>query len=181
MTNKSVILILAITIGLVLVACGADSDDVPSLNTEDTQVAPGTDAADSDAADALDEEAKVMAFVQCMRDQGIEYKDPVVDSDGNVQRPEFVDGFMANREELAEPYAACAQHLEGLTLGRERKDVTERVDQLVGLATCLRNKGYDVDDPTAETLDQWGMDFRVEFDWDDPAAKESYEECNSSD
>jgi hypothetical protein len=57
----------------------------------------------------------------------------------------------------------------------------DRVDQMVELATCLRKKGYDVDDPTAETLKQWGKDFRVEFPWDDPAAKEAYEECSSGD
>jgi hypothetical protein len=115
-----------------------------------------------------------------MRDEGIEFKDPVVDSDGNVQRPELVEGVTYTRAELAEPYEACAHHLEGLTFGREREDMTERVDQFVALATCLREKGYDVDDPTAETIDQWGVDFRAEFDWDDPDAKAAYEECSSA-
>ena len=176
MTNKLIKLILVAAIGLILVACGSDSSDVPSLNTEDTQrVEPTADAADA----ALDDEAKMMAFVQCMRDEGIEFKDPVVDSDGNVQRPEYVKGFTATREELGAAYETCDKHLEGLTLGRERKDVIEQVDQFVALATCLRDKGYDVDDPTAETLDQWGADFRVEFDWDDPEAKAAYEECSA--
>ncbi len=116
-----------------------------------------------------------------MRDQGIEYKDPVVDSDGNVQRPQLVEGVTVTCEELAAPYAACAHHLEGLTLGRERSDVSEQVDSLVALAICLREKGYDVDDPTAETLEQWGMDFRVEFPWDDPAAQIAYEARSSGD
>ena len=179
MTGKLAKLVLIAAIGLVLVACGSDSGDVPSLRTtEDTQVVEPT----ADAADAvLDDEAEVMAFVQCMRDEGIEFKDPVVDSDGNVQRPEFGEGFTSTREELAAPYAACSHHLEGLTLGRERVDVSEQVDQFVALATCLRDKGYDVDDPTAETLEQWGADFRVEFDWDDPVAKEAYQDCSSAD
>ena len=75
----------------------------------------------------------------------------------------------------------CSVHLEGLTLGRERPDVSQQVDQGVALATCLREKGYDVDDPTAKTLDQWGTDFRVEFDWDNPKAKAAYQECSSAD
>jgi hypothetical protein len=178
MTNKLAKLILVAVIGiLVLAACGSDSEDVPSLN-EDTQVVePTAEAADA----ALDDEAKMMAFVQCMRDQGIEFKDPVVDSDGNVQRPEYVEGFTATREQLGAAMEVCGEHLEGLTLGRERKDVSEQVDQFVALATCLRDKGYDVADPTAETLDQWGVDFRVEFDWDDPEAMAAYEECSSAD
>jgi hypothetical protein len=179
MTGKLAQLVLIAVIGLVLVACGSARDDVPSLRTtEDRQVVePTADAVD----DLLDDEGKMMAFVQCMRDEGIEFKDPVVDSDGNVQRTQFVEGFTATREELAAPYAACSHHLEGLSFGRERGDVSERVDQMVELATCLRDKGYDVDDPTAETLDQWGADFRVEFDWDDPAAMEAYEECSNAD
>jgi hypothetical protein len=172
MKNKTAKLILVLAIGLLLVACGAASEDVPSLEATPTTIAEGK---------ILDDEAAVMTFVQCMRDEGIEFKDPVVDSDGNVQEPEFVEGFTVTREELAAPYAACSHHIEGLTFGRERGDMSARVDQMVELATCLREKGYDVDDPTAETIEQWGMDFRVEFDWDDPEAMEAYEECSNAD
>ena len=85
------------------------------------------------------------------------------------------------REELAGPYAECAHHLEGLSLGREHRDLSTQVDHFVELASCLREKGYDVDDPTAETLDTWLIDFRVEFDWDDPTARQAYEECSQQD
>ena len=172
MTSRLTTLVLLAAIGLVLAACGSDSDDVPSLEATPTAVV---------AEDTLDDEAKVMAFTQCMRDQGIQYMDPVVDSDGNVQRPTLAEGVEVTRAELAAPYGACSQHLEGITWGRERRDVTELIDQSVALATCLRDKGFDVDDPTAETLAQWRVDFRMEFDWDDPAAMEAYQECSSSD
>ena len=174
MKNWPVPLLLAVlvAISIGLTTCGSKAEDVPSLAATPT-------AAVEDVV--LDDEAKVMAFVQCMRDQGIEYKDPVVDSEGNVQRPEFVEGFTVTREELAEPYAACSHHLEGLTFGRERRDVSAQVDKFVKLATCLREKGYDMDDPTAGTLQVWLTDFRVEFDWDDPEAVEVYEECSGAD
>ena len=178
MKNKLAKLLLVAAIALMLVACGSNASDVPSLNTEGTQRAEPTAVVEEEP---LDDEAKVMAFTQCMRGQGIEYLDPVVDSDGNVQRPQLAEGVQATREELGAAMEVCGEHLEGLTLGRERQDVSERVDQLVALATCLREKGYDVDDPTAETLGQWGADFRVEFDWDDPKAKKAYDECSSAD
>jgi hypothetical protein len=173
MTNKLPKILLIAVLGiLALAACGSDSEDVPSLATKDTQEVKPTQA--------LDDEAKVMAFVQCMRDQGIEFKDPMVDAEGNVQVPEFVEGFTITREEFAEPYAACSHHLEGLTLGRERADLSEQLDKFVALAACLRDKGYDLDDPTAETLQVWLTDFRVEFDWDDPKAMAAYEECSGA-
>jgi len=178
MTTKLAKLILVTVSALILVACGSDSNDVPSLNTDDTQRVEYTAVVEEEP---LDDEAKMMAFVQCMRDEGIEFLDPTVDSEGNVQRPELAEGVEVTREELGAAYEACAEHLEGLTLEREREDVSEQVDYFVAIATCLRDKGYDVDDPTAETLDQWGADFRVEFDWDDPEAMAAYEECSSAD
>ena len=170
--RKTLLLAVLVTISMGLVACDSASNDVPSLGATPTAIVE---------EEPLDDEAKVMAFVQCMRDQGIQYKDPVVDSDGNVQTPELVEGFTVTREQLAEPYAACAHHLVGLSFGRERGDVTAQVDKFVELASCLREKGYDLNDPTAETLEVWLTDFRVEFDWDDPAAKAAYEESSNVD
>jgi hypothetical protein len=167
---------LVATIALRLVACRSDSNDVPSLDAG--RRATPTAVAEEEP---LDDEAKMMAFTECMRGQGVELLDAEVDSEGNVQRPTFAEGAQVSREEFAAAREVCGVHLEGLTLGRERQDVSKRVDQLVALATCLRAKGYDVDDPTVETLDQWGADFRVEFDWDDPKAMAAYKECSSTD
>jgi hypothetical protein len=171
MKNKTARLILLIAIGLLLAACNSTSDDVPSLAATPTAVVED---------EIPDDEAAVMAFVQCMRDEGIELKDPVVDSDGNVQPPEVVEGVELTREEWAAPYEVCGHYIEGTSFGREREDTSARGDQFVKIANCLSEKGYDVDEPTAETIDQWGIDFRVEFDWDDPEAMEAYEECSSA-
>ena len=169
--------ILVAAIALMLVACGSKSSDVPSLN-QDTRRAAPTSVVEEEP---LDDEAKMMAFTECMRSEGIELVDAGVDSDGNVQRPGLAEGSQVTREGYGAAMEVCGKHLEGLTFGRERQDVSAQVDQLVALATCLREKGYDVDDPTAETLDQWQVDFRVEFDWDDPKAKKAYDECNGAD
>jgi hypothetical protein len=176
MKNKWAKWMLVAAMGLMIVACRSKTNDVPSLDTEQRTTPTATVE-----EEPLDDEAKMMAFVQCMRDEGIEYKDPVVDSEGNVQRPELAEGVQVTREEQGAAMEMCGKHLEGLTLGRRRVDMSDRIDEFVALATCLREKGYDVDDPTAETFEQWGVDFRVEFNWDDPKAKAAYEECNSAD
>lgn len=162
---------------LLLAACASDSEDVPSLSaTEGTKgVEPDTDTVGDTV---LDNEARMMAFTECLRDQGIELMDPVVDSEGNVEKPEFVEGAGVSKEEMGAAWGACAEHLEGFTFGDKRVDVSETVDQFVALATCLREKGYDVDDPTAETLDRWQSDFKFSIDWEDPAAIADYEECS---
>jgi hypothetical protein len=160
---------------LVLVACGSDSgDDVATLKTtENTQVEP--DAADP----VLDNEAMMMAFTECLREQGLEVADPVVDSDGNVGKPEPIGGTEFDKEAFRAAWEACAEHLEGFTFEEKSVDVSEQVDQLVALATCLRDRGYDMDDPTAETLDVWRADFKEAINWDDPDAVTDWEECSA--
>jgi len=169
-------LIAAVAISiLILAACGPDSNDVATLGTaESTQV----EAPNADAAPILDNEAMMMAFTECLRDQGIDVLDPVVDADGNVEKPELAAGAEWDKETMGPAFEACAEHLEGFTFEKKRVDVSEVVDQYVALATCLRDKGYDVDDPTAETLDEWGDDFKRAINWDDPGAVADYEECS---
>jgi hypothetical protein len=175
---RAILIALVAAAALFAVACSSGSADVASLEgadgTADTNTA--TDAADT----ILDGEAAMMAFVQCMREQGIEYEDPVVDSDGNVQKPELVEGLTVTKEEFGAAYEVCGEILEGLTFGKKRQDVSETVDELVALAECLRDKGFEVDEPTAETLDIWYAEFKQQFDWDDPAAMAAYEECSGS-
>jgi hypothetical protein len=163
---------------LVLAGCGSDSDDVPSLRTaEDAQAVDAT--ATADAADGIsDNEARMMAFTQCLRDQGIEMYDPVVDADGNVQKPEFAEGVELAKSDWA-AFEACDEHLAGFSFEKERVDVSAQVDQWVAIVSCLRDKDYDVDEPTPETLDQWLADFKFGFDWKDPRAVDDYEECSS--
>jgi hypothetical protein len=169
MKYKYVTLVVVSVIGLALPACGSDTADVPSLGATPTPVV---------AEEALDNEARMMALTQCLREQGIDIRDPVLDSEGNVGKPEFIEGY--DKEAFGTAWEACAEHLEGFTFGKERTDVSEQVDQGVAIATCLRDKGYDVDDPTAETLDQWLGDFKERINWKDPEAVADYEECSGA-
>jgi hypothetical protein len=170
-------LILVALVGtLVIAACGSASDDVPSLRSiEDVQaVEPTASTADT----VLENEAKMMAFTQCLRDQGLEVLDPVVDADGNVGKPELAEGIKWDKKRIDAAWKVCDEHLEGFTFEKESVDVSERVDQWVAVAACLRDKGYEVDEPTAETLDQWMGDFKNAINWDDPVAVADYEQCS---
>jgi hypothetical protein len=172
--------IVVVVVSILLVtACGSDSNDVATLKTTgDGQVkAPTADAENG----ALDNEERMMAFTECLREQGIEVMDPVVDADGNVDKPELAEGAEWGKE-AGEAWEACEHHLKGFTgWGKEDADVDEQIEQLdryIALATCLREKNYDLDDPTAETLDAWMEDFKKAIDWKDPDAVADYEECS---
>lgn len=173
MKHKTMIGIAVVVIGILLLAgCGLESDGVPTLkNSEGTQ----GEASDDAVAPTPDNEAKMMAFTECLREQGIEVMDPVVDADGNVGKPAFANGDKAKAADAA--WEACAHHLEGFTAEQERKDMSQVIDQYVALATCLRGKGYDVEDPTAETLDEWELKDNINFD--DPDDVADYEHCSA--
>lgn len=155
-------------IGLGLTACGSDSYDVPSLAATPT---PGA------ANEILDVEAKMMEFTECLRNEGLEIIDPVVDSDGNVLKPELVEGANVTKEEWIAAYEVCGEIIENVTFEKEEVDRSEQVDQYVELAACLRDEGIEVEDPTAETLDIWMTGFKTMIDWDDPDAQAALETC----
>ena len=154
-----------------LISCGSDSNDVPSLG--------GTPIVTVEN-ETLDIEATMMEFAECLRGEGLEVLDPVVDSDGNVQKPEFAEGFEVSKKEFGAAYEVCGEIIEGITFGKEKDDMSEQVDYYLDLTACLREKGIEIDEPTAETLDTWMTDFKTVFDWDDPNAVEAYETCSGS-
>jgi hypothetical protein len=156
---------------LILAACQSESSDVATLKTDD---APRVEAAAENEGEGLDNEAMMMAFTECLREQGLDVMDPVVDADGNIGKPDFPEGV--KWDEAA--WEACEHHLEGFTIEKERVDMSEVVDQYVEFATCMRDKGYDIEDPTTETLDQWGTDWKNTINFDDPDAHADYEECS---
>jgi len=121
-----------------------------------------------------------MAFTQCMRDHGLEVLDPVIDTDGNVQKPELAEGAQVNKEAWGEAFEACGDLINGVTWAEKQRDRSAEADYWGQIATCLREKGYGLDDPTAETLDAWLGDLKAEFNWDDPDAQRDWEDCSSS-
>ena len=170
--RKSITLLLGTTIVLAF-ACSSASGDVASIDTtEATQVA--IKISNDDSPIQTDEE-KVLEFTQCIRDQGIEIQDATVDSDGNLQPPRPVEGASMNFQELRPAFEKCRESLDGMTFGRERVDVNEQIDELLKVTECLRDAGFDLDDPNQENLGAW----RGQFDFEDPDLQEAFEECGS--
>jgi hypothetical protein len=108
MTNRMAVMVLVTAIGFVLVACSSTSDDVPSFDTGAGQQADPTAVVEEEP---LGDEAKMMAFTQCMRDQGIELLDAGVDAEGNVQRPVLAEGAQVSEENYQAAMKVCGKHL----------------------------------------------------------------------
>ncbi len=180
---------LIAVLGLVAAACGggaeASTDGVASLEGAQ-QSASTTTVADEVSSD--DVEQAVLAFAACMRDHGVEMEDPTVSSDGTI---EF--GFRAggggegdvDRNTLRAARDECSEHLESVTLGFRRGDDSEIQDLMVEYAQCMRDHGYQMDDPDFSGLGPGGEGeegdprsgpFGV-IDPDDPAFQSAQTEC----
>lgn len=166
-------LFLAITIALTACGSGSRSSDVPTL--QESQ--PADEASSGDAA--TDNEAMMMAFTECLREQGLDVVDPVLDADGNIGKPAPAGGWEFAKGELEAAMVACTEVLEGLTFAENTVDVSAEVDAGMALAACLRERGHDVADPTAETLDQWQSNFKFVIDLKDETAVFDYETCSA--
>lgn len=155
------LLAVVAALGLVAAACGAS----------------GGAATPSPGASV---EAALLAFSQCMRDQGItDMPDPTVDAEGNVQiqRPPGVHGSGAH-EVFATARNKCDKYLQGVTQGFNHGDVTKTQDQFLRLAKCMRARGVDVPDPDfSGGGHDPGAQFFDAINKSDPAVQDALRAC----
>jgi len=141
---------LGLTALITLAACGggegdASSDQVASLGT----LAPA-DAATETTTPADNEEA-ILAYTQCLRDQGLTVEDPTFDADGSISGGFFGpdSGLDPGSAEFQAAQEACGSLIEGITLGRgggEGFDTEAMQEASLAFTECLRDEGLVVDD-----------------------------------
>ncbi|MEM9202085.1 MAG: hypothetical protein AAGC53_10510 [Actinomycetota bacterium] len=158
-----------------------------TASTEDTTSAEDSAAEDRVSADATDEEL-ALAFANCMRDEGIDFPDPTVAADGSVSL--LPPGSAANlpfepgSPEFEAATDVCGERLQGASfLPSGDDDLTEIQDDLLDFAQCLRDLGFDVDDPDISggpgALNPATL-FGENFDPTDPANQDAVQECQSA-
>ena len=151
----------------------------------------GVAGGESAEPENLNDEEQLLAFAECMRENGVDFPDPVVEADGTVSfgfRPG--GGFAALREigrdpDLPAAREACQGLVEGLAFGPGQGgfDMIELQDRLLEFAQCMRDNGIDIGDPDlsrfapgADDGGQPGGPFGV-IDTDDPDFAPAFEIC----
>lgn len=135
--NRSFILV-GLALALVAAACGGEDESGGVASLEEVTTTAASASVDTDQEQAL------LDFGQCMRDQGVEFPDPVIDADGNLTfgfdastNPDELD-----RDALLEAGEACQEHLEGVALGFSQLDTSEFDDLFLDYAECMRENGF---------------------------------------
>lgn len=124
-------------IALIVTACASadDVDDVASLTNVDVSSV-------SEVVEPANDEQALISFSACMRDQGVDFPDPIVDADG-YPRFEFDDPESVDRDALMEAGEECRDLLEGVVLGLDNFDITEFNDTFLEYAGCMRDHGFE--------------------------------------
>ena len=174
---------------------GEESAD-PGNATGEEFAEPGSGAGEAsvDTENMTDEES-LLAFAECMRENGVDFPDPVVEADGTVtfgSRPgNGGGGFAALREigrdpDLPAARAACQGLVEGVAFGPGQGgfDLIEIQDALLEFARCMRDNGVDIGDPDmsvfapgADPNDEPGGPFRGTIDLEDPDVATAFAVC----
>lgn len=201
--NKMVVAV-AVT-GLLLAACGGggdddsadaepqiliaggDTDDTGSIVVVDEGAGDGAGGGGVLAADAT-EEAQALAFAQCMRDEGIDWPDPITNADGSIDlfggdgRGDGQDVGGGVDDGRREALDVCGPLVEGASFlpGGVGGFDAETEDAFLEFTQCLRDNGVDVDDP--DFSNPGGDDgqrgpFGGSFDPQDPSNADAIEAC----
>jgi hypothetical protein len=154
--RNSFMISVVLVVALMASACsdGGDSAEIASLETDSANTPE--DDSNGDVDPEAESEAAMLAFTQCLRDQGIDVDDPTMDADGNMQLPPInieVPDVMTDPDELPDmsefedTIAPCEEHLEGVVSTFSSADTTEIEDMLLAYAKCMRDNGVDMPDP----------------------------------
>jgi hypothetical protein len=133
---------------LVVGACSSDesatTDAVASLDETPTTTSSTTPAeANADADEAI------LAYVQCLRDEGLDLQDPDLSDDGGLGlRRQFADEGEEISQEVEAAFDACDDMRDGVATRFENVDTSDTEDRLLAFSQCMRDGGVaDFPDP----------------------------------
>jgi hypothetical protein len=174
--SRTTILLFLLEFGLFAAACsgGTTNMDVASLDADS-----GDSQTVSDDGSIVGEES-VLAFTACLREEGLNVDDPGVDEEGNLvpPTPHAVAAKSLDMAAVHSAFDVCKGFLDDVTFGLSTEDLSEREDELLAFAVCMRRNGYDMPDPDFSGDGHTGAGpFGGAIDTDDPAFQTAAESC----
>ena len=172
---------------LVLAACGS-GDDTAAGELATLETVPSGDAStEAEEVADTDAETAVLAFTECLRDEGVDVADATLNADGSINLQSLrTEDFNPQDPDVQAALDQCGDLLEGLTLLGQDVDQTEFEDSLLAMAECLRDAGYDVDDPDLGAIGGGGNAggggfaiFGDSFDLSDPENQAALDACSA--
>jgi hypothetical protein len=126
---------------------------------------PVPDAETSEVVEFEDRDDALLAFAQCMRDNGVDMDDPVAGQRGRILGggPGGGGGLDRLSDEFQVATEACGSILESARPDIDPEAEQERLEEELAFAQCFRDSGYpDYPDPALDTdgrLQRGGQQF----------------------
>ena len=153
---KKYLTIFLLLIFVFISACSSSDDSQGVVSTQDlSTVTTLTTIVEDVVEETLSPEDAELLLARCLRDRGYDVQDPKNDEGlRSVLTPIFIAADERGRTELFETIQICAEE-NNIPLGdnsdfENPEDVADRLDTELEFAQCLRGKGIEVEDPSAE-------------------------------
>ena len=153
---KKYLNIFLLLIFVLISACSSSDDSQGVVSTEDlSTVTTVTTTLEDVVEETLSPEDAELLLARCLRDNGYDVQDPK-NNEGlrSVLTPIFIAADERGRTELFQTIQTCAED-NNIPLGDDAdfenpEDVADRLDTELEFAQCLRGKGIEVEDPSAD-------------------------------
>ena len=153
---KKYLNIFLLLIFVLISACSSSDDSQGVVSTEDlSTVSTVTTIVEDVVEETLSPEDAELLLARCLRDNGYDVQDPKNDEGlRSVLTPIFIAADERGRTELFQTIQTCAEE-NNIPLGNNAdfenpEDVADRLDTELEFAQCLRGKGIEVEDPSAD-------------------------------
>ena len=153
---KKYLTIFLLLIFVLISACSSSDDSQGVVSTEDlSTVKTVTTIVEDVVEETLSPEDAELLLARCLRDNGYNVQDPKNDEGlRSVLTPIFIAADERGRTELFQTIQTCAED-NNIPLGgnadfENPEDVADRLDTELEFAQCLRGKGIEVEDPSAD-------------------------------
>ena len=153
---KKYLTIFLLLIFVFISACSSSDDSQGVVSTQDlSTVTTVTTIVEDVVEETLSPEDAELLLARCLRDRGYDVQDPKNDEGlRSVLTPIFIAADERGRTELFQTIQTCAEE-NNIPLGdnsdfENPEDVADRLDTELEFAQCLRGKGIEVEDPSAE-------------------------------
>ena len=137
-------------------ACSSSDESQGVVSTNDLSTdTTVTTVVEDIVEETLSPEDAQLLLARCLRDSGYDVQDPKNDEGlRSILTPIFIAADERGRTELFQTIQTCAED-NNIPLGDDAdfenpEDVADRLDTELEFAQCLRGKGVEVEDPSAD-------------------------------
>jgi hypothetical protein len=141
-------IVAALALAAMVAACTGTAGG-PGVATLDD---PSASSAPTPSPSAVTPQDAALAFARCMRENGVDMPDPIVETDGGggISIGQAGPDSTVSKDAFREADETCRHFMEAAMPEAGPPLSAEDMDKMLAFAQCMREHGVDMEDPTAD-------------------------------